>query len=330
MSAQALALRGPIGFLLLPQFTLIALSSAIEPLRIANRYLPDKYRFRLLSLDGKPVPDGNGISIQVDGSIDDDLALGTLFLVSDIRPERFYSLRLRRWLHQLERAGCVLGGLDTGCFLLARAGLLGHHRVTLHWEVIDAFRERYPDIDVHATLFEIDRDRLSSAGGSASLDMMLHAIAIDHGITMANRVAEHCLHRSIRDGETGQRMPVPMRTGAHHPTLVKALGLIEAQQGNTLSVPDLARAVGISERQLLRLFKRHVGHSPSGYQLRHRLNQARALLLQTDLSITEIAEACGFQSLSHFSTVYRQHFGHTPSHTRGRSMASHLVLDAHR
>lgn len=322
-----ITLKNPVSFLLLPQFTLIALSSAIEPLRIANRYIADKYRFRLLSIDGNSVPDRNGIHVQVDGSLEEGGTPGCLIIVSDLRPERFYSGRLRRWLHALDRAGCTLGGLDTGCFILARAGLLERQRVTLHWEVLDSFQQRYPNVNVHPTLFEIDQGRMSSAGGSASLDMMLHAIALDHGMSVAHRVADHCLHRGIRAGASGQRIPVPMRTGAHHPTLVKAISLIEAQQGEAIPVSRLARELEVSQRHLLRLFQKHIGESPASWQLRQRLNRARALLMQTDLNITEISAVCGFRTTGHFSTVFRREFGSSPNQSRGPRPPDRLVAD---
>ncbi|HVL55213.1 MAG TPA: GlxA family transcriptional regulator [Burkholderiaceae bacterium] len=325
-------LRNPIAFLLLPQFTVIALSSAIEPLRIANRYVQRKYQWRLLSLDGRPVPDHNGMLIQTDGSVDDCGPLGTLIVCSDLRPERFYSANLKRWLHALDRAGTTLGGLDTGCLILARAGLLRGCRVTMHWEVIDAVRERFPEIDLRPTLFEIDSRRLSSAGGTAVLDMMLALVALDHGDTVARRVAEHCLHERIRSGASGQRMPLAVRSGAHHPKLLKALRLLEdgePQQPRTVAA--LAAELQVSQRHLLRLFRQQLAESPQRYQLRVRLERARGLLMQTDLPVTQIAQACGFQSTAHFARAYRNRFGKPPSMTRRASAApAPLTIDRDR
>jgi AraC family carnitine catabolism transcriptional activator len=284
-----------------------------------------------LSLDGRPVEDDNGILIQPDAALEASGALGTLIVCSDIRPERFYSARLKHRLHALDRAGVTLGGLDTGCFVLARAGLLKGCRVTLHWEVIDAFRERFPEIELHPTLFEIGNRRLSCAGGTAVLDMMLNAIALDHGVAVAQRVAEHCLHEHIRNGASWQRMALPLRSGAHHPKLVKALRLLEERGDAPLTVGQLARELRLSTRHVLRLFKQHLRESPQRYHQRLRLERARGLLMQTDLTVTQVAQACGFPSAAHFARAYRRQFGRTPSATRRTPPAAQgLTMDRER
>ena len=321
-------LPSPIGFLLLPQFTSIALSCAIEPLRIANRYVSDKYSWRLMSLDGEAVPDGNNILTQVECRYDQGTPLGSLFLLADIRPERFYSNSLREWLRGLDQRGVMLGSMDTACFLLARAGVMEGHRVTPHWEVIDTFRERFPDVDISPTLFAIGEQRMSSAGGSAVLDMMLSAIGMDHGSAIANRVAEHCLVDHIRAGSSWQRMALSLRSGAYHPTLVRAIRLIEENPQNRLTVAGLSQAVGVSERHLLRLFRDHLGETPTEYLLRVRLERARALLVQTDLSVSDIAAMVGYSAVAHFSRAYRQAFGKTPSAGRRKTPPVRLVMDA--
>ncbi|MDA0276255.1 MAG: GlxA family transcriptional regulator [Proteobacteria bacterium] len=325
--SQVPVLRSPIGFLLIPQFAMIALSSAIEPLRIANRYVARKYAWRLLSLDGKAVPDDNGILIQPDSAYHRCGQLGTLILCSDIRPERFYSAALKRWLHALDRAGTTLASLDTGCFLLARAGLLKGRRVTMHWEVLPSFHERYPDIEVRPTLFEVGAERMTCAGGTAVIDMMLNEIAVEHGPQVANRVAEHCLHEHIRAGSSGQRMATPLRTGAYHPKLARALAWLEARLDAPVRVAALAGEMRLSPRHLLRLFRDHLGETPQRHHLRLRLERARALLAQTDLGMGEVGEACGFPSPAQFSRAYRSLYGETPSGTRRRQRGPRPVLD---
>ncbi len=309
-------LPGPIAFVLLPQFAMMALASAIEPLRIANRYLPTPYRWKLLSLDGAAVADDNGILIQPHGAIHDAQPLGSVILCADIQPERHYSRELRRWLHQQHAAGATLGALDTASFLLARAGLLDGYRATAHWEVVEAFRERFPKIVVAQTLFEIGPRRLTCAGGTAAIDMMLSAIAIDHGIALANRVAEHCLHERIRAGDLAQRMQLTTRSRIHHPALALAMQRIESTPERAIGVEELAQHAGISSRQLLRLFAQIVGEGPARYHRRLRLEHARSLLRHTAITVTEASVAVGFESLAHFSRAYRQQYGRSPGADR--------------
>lgn len=309
-------LPGPIAFLLLPQFALIALSSAIEPLRIANRYLQTPYSWRLLSLDGNAVVDNNGILIQPHGSIYDEQPLRSLILCSDIQPERFFSHELRRRLQLINASDATIGALDTGCFLLARAGLLDRCRVTMHWEVVAAFRECFPKIAVAQTLFEIGTRRLTCAGGTAAIDMMLRVIAVDHGAELANRVAEHCLHERLRAGEVEQRMALTMRSRIHHPSLAKAMQLLEETPERAIGILELAEYANLSARQLLRLFANNVGEGPARYHRRLRLEHARGLLRYTAISVTEAGVAVGFESLAHFCRAYRQQYGHAPGSDR--------------
>ena len=311
-TAAAPLLGNPIGFLLVPQFAVMALASAIEPLRIANRYLRQPYRWRLLSVDGQPVVDDNDIAIQPHAAIADAEPLGSLIVCADVRPERFYTRDLRRWLHALDRSGATLGALDTGVFLLARAGLLDDTRVTMHWEVIEAFRERFPRIAVAQTLFEFDRQRLTCAGGTAALDMMLNAIAADHGPTLANRVAEHCLHDRIRSGAAAQRMALPLRTRIHHPRLAQAVQTLEETLDRAVSNEELAAGVSLSVRQLLRLFGQHLGEGPARYHRRIRLEHARTLLRGTAITVGDAAVAAGFESVAHFCRSYRGAYGESP------------------
>lgn len=320
-------LPGPIGFVLVPQFAVMALASAIEPLRIANRYLEQPYTWKLLSLDGAAVVDDNGILIQPHAAIDDVDSLGTVILCADIQPERFYSRDLRRWLHRMNAAGASLGALDTGCFLLARAGLLDGYRVTMHWEVVEAFRERFPKIVVAQTLFEVGARRLTCAGGTAVIDMMLSAIAIDHGADLANRVAEHCLHDRIRPGDAAQRSALATRSRIHHPALAAAMQLLEETTERTIGVPELAAHVGLSARQLLRLFAQIVGEGPARYHRRLRLEHARSLLRYTAISVTETSVAVGFESLAHFCRAYRQQYGQPPGSDRSEAKHSPLLRD---
>ncbi len=308
-------------FVLVPDFSMIAFTSAVEPLRIANRMAErNLYCWKVLSTDGRSVRASNGIAVEVDGAIrafePGDGPTPTVVLCSGLGAERYEDRELFAWLRRLDRHGAEIGALCTGAHILARAGLITDHRCTIHWENLPGFIEAFPDIDVAADLFEFDRNRFTCSGGTAALDMMLYRIARTHGEGLAARVSEQCLVDRIRGPHDRQRMPIRLRVGVHHPKLLAAIELMEANVEEPLSQEMLARYVGLSRRQLERLFRRHLGRTPAQYYLELRLERARHLLYQTDLPIMAIACACGFASASHFSTCYREMYGRTPREER--------------
>lgn len=314
-----------VAFLLIPNFSMIAFTSAVEPLRIANRLSGRTlYRWPLISKDGAPVVASNGISVQVDLAMT-GLELGagadrlTVLLSSGIGAERYQDREVFAWLRRLDSRGVTLGALCTGAHVLARAGLLNGHRCTIHWENLPGFIEAFPDIEASADLFEIDGKRLTCSGGTAALDLVLYRIAERHGQQLATRVSEQCLMDRIRGPHDRQRLPIRTRLGVHHPKLVMAVELMEANIEEPLDQETLSHYVGVSRRQLERLFRRHMRRPPAQYYLELRLERARHLLYQTDMPIMDIACACGFVSASHFSTSYRQMFGKTPRGERSQA-----------
>lgn len=318
VSASVRDVPETIAFFLVPDFSMIAFASAVEPLRIANRVIGrELYRWPVLSKDGQPVRSSSGVTVQVDLALAQlEFATGpglpTVVLCSGIGAERYADREVFGWLRRADRRGADIGALCTGAHILARAGLLEGHRCTLHWENLPGFREAFPEIEVSADLFEFDRKRFTCSGGTAALDMMLHRIATTHGDTLATKVSEQCLLDRIRSPHDRQRMPIRIRLGVHHPKLIRAIEVMETNVEEPLGQDELAHHVGLSRRQLERLFRRHLGRSPAQYYLELRLERARHLLYQTDLPIMDIACAAGFVSASHFSTCYRQMYGKTP------------------
>lgn len=304
----------PIGVLLVPRFTMIALASTIEPLRIANRYAEHPYDWRLYSLDGEPVPDRSGVPIAVKGALAEAGHLGTVIVIADVGPSRAIADELTRQLRRRARAGAVIGGVDTAPLLLARAGLLDGHRATAHWEVLAAFRERYPRVQVTEHLTEIDRNRVTCAGGTAALDLMLADMDARLGRQLAVRVGECCLAgRAPRRADEAQR-PTPVRSGGRK--LQQAIALMDPEANGPGALEAVARRVGLSERQFHRLFTRELGIGPGRFRLQLRLEHAHQLLAQGDVSVAEAVAAAGFRSRSYFSRAYRARFGHPPRQDR--------------
>lgn len=308
-----------IGFLLLERFSLLAFSSALEPLRMANTQAGRTiYEWSLFSETGRPVAASNDMESVVDGAIGDAPPLPMLAVCASYTPERVTTDRVLSALRRLARRGTNIGAIDTGSHVVASAGLLDGYRATIHWEHLDTFAEQFPEVEALQDIFVVDRDRFSSAGGTTSLDMMLHLIRTQHGDELAVRVADEFIYHGVRDSNAPQRLTAPARLAARSPRLGEAVAFMEATVEEPLSVPDVAARVGLSTRGLERLFRRWLNTTPARYHRRLRLERARALIQQTSLPLIEVAFRCGFNSAAHFSDAYARFFGHPPSAERGR------------
>ncbi len=312
-------------FLLVPNFSMMAFTSTVEPLRAANRLAGDElYAWRTASVDGAPVAASNGMPLLPDTAIADvDGQPAAVVTCAGIDAERYDDPALFGWLRRIARQGTIVGGVCTGPLLLAKAGVLDGYRCTIHWENMEAFAEEFPELDITATLFEVDRNRFTCSGGTAPLDMMLYMITEDHGQDLAMAVAEQMVHSIIRHPADPQRMSLRYRTGISHPKLLAAIAHMEAYLEAPVGRDELAGAVGLSNRQLERLFNKYLGLSPARYYLNLRLKRARQLLSHTSMPILQVAVACGFTSASHFARCYRQLFGHAPRQERPVGIAPH-------
>lgn len=306
-----------IGFLLMPRFSMMAFFSAVEPLRIANRIAGrELFAWRVISQDGAPITASNAMTLLADDAIASAPALTSVAVCASFEPEATLTRPLIRWLNRLANSDCVLGGIDTGSVVLASAGLLRDQRVTLHWESLPAFRERFPEIETREALFELGPRGFSCAGGAAAMDMSLDLIARRHGEALATAVSEQLIHAHMRTHHDQQRMTLTQRLGTHKHVLIEAVALMETHIETPLTIHEVARRVGISLRQLQRLFERELGIRPRDHYLKLRLARARQLLLETDHDILGIGLACGFTSASSFSRAYRQRYAESPRGSR--------------
>ncbi|MCP8940200.1 GlxA family transcriptional regulator [Alsobacter sp. SYSU M60028] len=309
------------GFLVVPDFSMIAFTSAIEPLRLANRCCGRQvYGWRIFSPDGRPVTASNGVAIAADGAYADVGPMPAVVVCAGIDVQRFDHRELIAKLRTLAFYGVSIGAVCTGTYVLAKAGLLAGRKCTIHWENHDSFREEFPDIEVTQELFEVDRNRFTCAGGTAAIDMMLSMIAKQKGPDVAAQVTDQMIHHRIRDAHERQRMELRARLGVAHPKLISVVSHMENSLETPLSCAELAEAVGLSTRQLERLFRRYIGEAPTRYYLGLRLNRARYLLRQTSMPVLTIGLACGFVSASHFSKCYSEHFDRTPSQERRKAV----------
>ena len=306
-------------FLLVPNLPMMALTSAIEPLRALNRLarIP-AYAWRMASLNGEPITASNGIALQT-MALSEALAGADYFLICAGLPTQ--KARERRYLAAIRHAaarGIAIGSLSSGTLLLARAGVLAGYRCTIHWEHIFSFREAFPDLKCTNKLYEIDRDRLTCSGGTAAMDMMLHLIAEHHGSAFAGAVANQFHHERIRDDREDQQGGLHQVLANLPETVRRAIHMMRENIEEPVPLDRIARDVGIGTRQLERLFMRHAGMTPIRYYLRLRIERARELLIYTDHRTADIAAYCGFSATSHLATWYRRIFGTTPAEVRNR------------
>jgi transcriptional regulator GlxA family with amidase domain len=311
-------------FFLVPDFSMIAFSTAIEPLRLANRMLgKDFYHWRLASQYAQPVAASNGVSVAIETTLDQERHSlsgsrrpSMMFLCSGINVERHENKSLFAYLRECRNSGITVGGLCTAAHLLAAAGLLNGKRCAIHWENLPGFSERFPNADVFADLYEKDGNIWTCAGGTAALDMMLSLIEADHGEELVNRVCEQALTDRVRSPHDRQRLPLRARLGVQNAKVLAIIEYMEANIPEPLPLVEIAGFVGLSRRQIERLFQQHMGRSPARYYLEVRLDRARHLLMQSTIPIVDVAIACGFVSASHFSKCYREMYGKSPLQER--------------
>lgn len=304
-------------FLLVPRFNMMTLTTAIEPMRVANYLAPEKlYEWRYLSADGGDVRASNGMSVDT-GPIDRaDAAASLIFVCASWGCDHYHSPKLFNWLRQQERNGVTLAALELGVYILARAGLLSEKLATTHWSCMAGLEEQFPRIQLREQLFTSDRNIMTCSGGTAGLDLVLHLIGRDHGDQLAFEVADQVMHYPIRPAEASQRRTLGGVNEDIHPVIKAAIALIEGNLIEPMTVPGIADELGVSQRQLERLFRRHMGCSAVQFSQLLRLQYARVLLTSTALSIRDVSAASGFNSMSYFSQAFGKCFGKKPSEYR--------------
>ena len=313
-------------FVLMENFTMLSFASAVECLRIANRMSgKELYDWTLIGEGGESVTCSAGASFNLAGDLNDLQRDDTLVLCGGVRIQQATTKKLLGWVRREARKGVVVGGLCTAAYTLAKAGLLDGKRATIHWENADSFAEEFDEVELTKSVFTLDGNRMTTAGGTSSIDLMLKLIANHHGEDLANAVADQMIYSSIRTDQDTQRLSTPTRIGVRHPKLSLVIQMMEKNIEEPISPSILAKDVGMSTRQLERLFRRYLNRSPKRYYMELRLQKARNLLMQTDMSVINVALACGFASPSHFSKCYRAHYDTTPYRERG-AQASRLSI----
>jgi transcriptional regulator GlxA family with amidase domain len=306
-----------IGFLLVPDFPLMTFSAALDSLRQGNRLAKRKvFEWILISADGGHVKSSSGLGFDMDAAMTKAPRCDVVIVCAGINYADSYDPNIFAWLRRVYSEGCILGAVSTAVFFLAKAGLLEGRRCAIHWESLASFRSEFPNCLATDDIFAIDGRFLTSSGGTVTLDMMLYLIAAAEGRDLASQISDQFNHPRIRRQDDVQKMDPEGRFGIRNAKLGFVIRRMEASLNDPIEITELADSVALSVRQLERLFHANLGKSPSKFYIELRMSRARELLANTELAIANIAEICGYESTSHFSRIYRQHFNESPAATR--------------
>ncbi|WP_137702092.1 GlxA family transcriptional regulator [Marimonas lutisalis] len=306
-------------FALVEDFSHLAFSCAVEPLRIANLISGKAlYRWSFLSEDGQGATSSNGSVTLVHQGFSDVPDCDRLFVLSGINMNRHITRPLTAMLRREKTHGRAIGALCSGAWVLAELGYLDGMKAAIHWEYHDSFMEKFPEVNLVRNVFVADETHLTASGGTATADLMLHLIEREHGYDLSVAVADQMVYSAVREATAAQRVSLQSRNGMRNSHLARAIEKMREAIETPLSPSVIAAEIGISTRQLERLFGKYLNTSPKKYYMEMRLERARHLLVQTERSVIDIAFACGFESPGHFSRVYKAAFGITPMQQKGR------------
>lgn len=302
-----------IVFALQPNLSMLAFTSAVETLRIANQLTGQiLYTWTTMSETGENVRCSNGIEIGIDAPLGDTPSSACVFVCSGVEPEHAATPKVADWIRHQWRTGRRVGGLCTGAFTLAKAGILEGKAFTLHWENITPFREQYPTLDPLEQLYAIDDRIMTCGGGVAAMDLFLKLIYDRHGAPLARAVLNMCLHTVQRSETDRQQSSTAAVIGNRNDKLVKIIAHFEENLEESIDLDQVARSLGVSRRQMERLFKTHLNTTPKRFLQDLRLQRARILLAETDMPVVDVAIACGYESAGNFSKRFREAYGISP------------------
>jgi AraC family carnitine catabolism transcriptional activator len=277
-------------------------------------------------VDGQPVRASNGRLVPVDGDLDSVSDCKTVFVLASFDPHR--SVRERkvvRWLKRIAKFGVEIGGIENGSLVLAEAGLLNGHRVAVHWDNTIGFQEHYPKTRTVTQLYVRSGERITCAGASAILDLMIAWIGWHADSELGGEVAEHLLLGRPRAAQTEQRVAATPAPSSSDTVVVQARAIMLAHIDEPLTCREIARRVGLSLRQIERRFRGELRCSILQDYRQIRIAKAHQLLQQTELSVTEVAFSCGFSSPEYFCRLYRAFFGCSPSRDRRQSTTAPVL-----
>lgn len=309
-----------VGFILAPQFTLLAFSAFVEALRLAadegDRSRPIDCDWKVLSLDMAPIVASSGVEIEPTHVLTDPAEFDYLVVVGGLLKDLKFRPELSDYIRRAAEASVPIIGLCTGSFVLAELGLMGGKKSCISWYVAEDFASRFPALEYSSTeLFVDEGDRLTCAGGVSVVHLAAHIIERHFDNVRAAKVLRIMIAQAKLPSHAAQPMPPPIRN-VLDARVRRAIELIERYISSPVTSEFLAQKIGVSGRQLERLFQTHLGTTPVAFAFQLKMRMAHDLLLTTNSSIGEVAQECGFAANSPFTRAFRQVYGKSPRQVR--------------
>ena len=306
-----------VAFLLLPEFSLLSVVSAIETLRVTNSvHDTPPFGWTLVHDTAPVVPSSNGIPLTAETHLRDIADFDALLICGSFKPHKYENRDTQKLLRRFARFGKCLGAMETGVYHLARAGLLSGHPATAHFNSLPLYSQLFPDVKFEKKIYTFSEQRMTCAGGISSVDMMLRLVGTRLGRDVAGRVASMIAFPYLRDPSEPQ---YDLFTSVHNKlpqTIRDACRVMEETIQTPVGIADLAERLGVSRRHLDRLFRLSFSTTAANHYRMIRLARARKLLKSTTMDLGSISEACGFSTYSQFSQNYRKVFHVAPASDR--------------
>ncbi len=306
--------RQDFSLLLFDPFSNHVLANILEPLRAANDLLGrEVYRWKFLTVDGGAVRSSSGLPVMPHAALGDEGEGDMLVVLPSYGFRALPNPYLRRALRTASDRYLWMAGVDCGAWLLADADLLDASRATIHYDEFDAFSERFPNVRAERSRWVIDNDRITAGGALPGFELVLHLIGDTHGTALTLEIAALFM--------SGSERPSPGLV-ARDPLVARAIEMMHAHIERPWKISEIAAVLGVYHVQLDRRFRAGLGASPRAVYVKLRLDAAKRMVAQTDLSITEIGLRVGYETPASFCRAFRCAFGKTPGAWRVEGPAS--------
>lgn len=308
-----------ITLVLAPDSSLMSLASVLDVMRGTNRMAQCKlFDWQIITPQDQAARLTCGLAIQPDVAFHTALQGDLLIILAGFNHSQHFDKAFLRQLQKVLPQFRWVGGIESGSWVLARLGLLEGRKATTHWEDLEDFALKYPNIEVMPDRFVIDGNTFTSGGASPSFDFMLHLIRCRYGQQLALEVASIFIYDAVHTSKDAQPLVSLGLLETQEPRVAKAIRIMEEHLEDPLNIRQIAEHLKLSVRMLEYLFREQLNHTPAQYYLHLRLQNARRLVTDTRLPIQEIALRTGFSSLAALSRCFREAYQFSPAHYRRR------------